>query len=478
MKKRTLLLLSVLLLLCAAAFLLVKRHVALSGNEAARFAVAESILERGTTAIDGSMFRTPDKAELGGRFYGDKPPLLTFFAAGCGWLLMRFGLSFQETPEAMIGGINMVFFLLTCMTGVFLHLAMRRKGAGFAFSAFAGFCAVATTLVLPYAVTIGNHGVCAALLMMLLWLCERGEDAAWTGAHAFCAGLAAGLVFNVELVAGGTFGLGVFLLIATAPGAARERMRRIGLYAIGGAALLLAEGAMNAVNHGSPLPLYLLTHRPDLAERDAAAYAWDVLFGAEGIFLYTPALLAILPAIGDREIRRDRVFRCMTICCAAATAIFILSTSDRGGWCYGFRFLVPLSPILLFYGFLALRRKNSPAAWALFAAALLWGGVAAGFGVCNPWVAKCEGKPDSDHARATTGVRNAFLANVLVFCWDRDPDGRATRFLMDRVYGRNSVLPYLFLEHVNRGDEDGARRVLLAIPPEEEALPARAGNGN
>lgn len=462
-----------IVLICAAvsaAFLLAKRRVALSGNEAARFAVAESILERGTTAIDGSMFRTPDKAEIRGRFYGDKPPLLTFFAAGCAWLLMRAGLSFSETPEAMIAGINVVFFLLTSLTGFFFGAAMRQKGVGLPLSVFSGFCAFATTLVLPYAVTIGNHGVSASILMILLWLCNRAEQTTWTNASAFAAGLLAGLAFNVEFVSGGTFALGVFFLIASAPGGASEKIRRLSAYAAVGTALLLAEAAMNVVNHGSPLPLYFLTHRPALAERNGLFYAWNALFGFEGIFLYTPALLAILPAFGNPELRKDRVFRCMTACSGAAILIFLLSTSDYGGWCYGFRFAVPFAPILLYYGFLAVRSMRKPVATTLFAIALLWGGVVAGFGLGNPWVAKCEGKPDPEMRRSTTFVRNAFAANALVFFWDRNPDGCATRFLTDRVYGRAVALPYLFCEHVNRGDMSGADKVLQRIREEIKAL--------
>src|SRR5262249_19665936 len=44
-------------------------------NDGSRLAAAESLVDRGTWAIDGSAFVTMDKLRIGGRFYSDKPPV-------------------------------------------------------------------------------------------------------------------------------------------------------------------------------------------------------------------------------------------------------------------------------------------------------------------------------------------------------------------------------------------------------------------
>ena len=66
------------------ALQLAKHDVTHTGIETSRYAVVESVLERGTFAIDDSFFTTPDKCERNGHFYGDKPPLLTFVAIAWG----------------------------------------------------------------------------------------------------------------------------------------------------------------------------------------------------------------------------------------------------------------------------------------------------------------------------------------------------------------------------------------------------------
>ena len=55
----------------ALGFLLAKHDVTHVGIETSRYSTVESVLERGTFAIDDSIFTTPDKAERNGHFYGD-----------------------------------------------------------------------------------------------------------------------------------------------------------------------------------------------------------------------------------------------------------------------------------------------------------------------------------------------------------------------------------------------------------------------
>ena len=55
------------------ALILAKHDVTHAGNETSRYSVVESVLERGTFAIDDSIFKTPDKGQRNGHYYGDNP---------------------------------------------------------------------------------------------------------------------------------------------------------------------------------------------------------------------------------------------------------------------------------------------------------------------------------------------------------------------------------------------------------------------
>ena len=88
-----------------------------------------------------------------------------------------------------------------------------------------------------------------------------------------------------------------------------------------------------------------------------------------------------------------------------------------------------------------------------------WGVVTSLVGTMNPWNCGYEG------SRPPPGlflqkVRNGFLSNVLVFTFDHAPRGAVSRFLIDRVYGRDIAFPYLYVEYENRHDAEGIKRVI------------------
>lgn len=78
---------------------------AYSSNDASRLATIESLVERGTWAIDASPFATVDRIKVGEHFYSDKPPILSLAGAGVYSILHNvFGLTLQPwgcTPERM-----------------------------------------------------------------------------------------------------------------------------------------------------------------------------------------------------------------------------------------------------------------------------------------------------------------------------------------------------------------------------------------
>ena len=96
------------LLLLAAAFVFVKREVTRVGVETSRLAVVQSLVDNGTFDISQSIFTTNDKACINGKYYGDKPPLLTWLSAGEYFLLSRvFHLTFTNAYHTVLFLLNL-----------------------------------------------------------------------------------------------------------------------------------------------------------------------------------------------------------------------------------------------------------------------------------------------------------------------------------------------------------------------------------
>ena len=470
MKIRFLIFLTVSVLL---AFLLAKHDVAVAGNETSRYSAVESFLERGTfviahdevvqvendgvpsrktVVVEDSIFSTPDKGKRNGQYYGDKPPLLTFAVIAWGSLLKCFGIRFvQDDYFRAVYLTNVMIFILSCLTGWFFYLGLRRRkrmpeGYRIALSVLS----IASTLVLPYASTLNNHTLCAAAMMGLILLLERCEEFGLTWRRAFFAGIMTGLLLNLEFVTGGVMGLAVFIFVLNT--GSPRRIENMLMYAVGAGLMIMAEGGMNMVSYGSPLPLYLSTHKPSFVEKNYLSYAFNILFGYEGFFLYMPALLFVGFACMSERMRRDRVFRYMMASTLGAMFLFAVGTSDVGGWCYGYRFLIPFAPVLLYYVSIYFGRPRPRLKrWHLFRLALLWGIVFALVGLTNPWNIGYEGSNTPKNS-LNEHFKNGFLANSFVFFWRYSPNSALTQFFMDHVYRRDYAMLYLSFELRNRRD--------------------------
>ena len=460
------------------AFLLSKHDVTEAGNETSRYSVVESVLERGTFVIahdgiapdprDGvmkqgvipdSIFVTTDKGVRDGKYYGDKPPLLTFAAIAWGRILKCFGVRFLAGDYFQAVYLtNMLVFVLSCLTGWFFYVGLsRRKRMPEGYRIAMSVLSVASTLVLSYAVTLNNHTLCAAAMMGLILLLEDCEETGLTRLRAFLSGIMTGLLLNLEFVTGGVMGIAVFVFVLTA--IAPHRIENALMYAAGAGMMIMVEAGMNMISYGSPLPLYLSTHKPTFTEKNYLTYAFHILFGFEGFFLYMPALLFAGFACASERMRRDRVFVTMTASTAAAIVLFAVGTSDFGGWCYGFRFLIPFAPVLLYYAAIYFGRPRPRLKrWELFRLALLWGVVFSVVGVMDPWNASYEGSL-TKKGSLEENFKNSFLANSFVFFWRHAPRSAVTQMFMDRVYGRESAVLYLRMELFNRHDGKGLEQL-------------------
>ena len=304
-------------------------------------------------------------------------------------------------------------------------------------------------------------------MMGLILLLERCEETGLTRLRAFMAGVMTGLLLNLEFVTGGVMGIAVFVFVLTS--ISPHRIENALIYATGAGLLILSEAGMNMISYGSPLPLYLSTHKPSFVEKNYLSYAFHILFGYEGFFLYMPALLFVGFACASPRMRRDRVFVYMMASTAAAMLLLAVGTSDFGGWCYGYRFLIPFAPVLLYYAAIYFGRPRPRLKrWKVFRLALLWGVIFSVVGVMDPWNASYEGSLTQKNA-LPEHFKNSFLANAFVFCWQVSPHSALTQIFMDRVYGREYAMMYLMMELNNRNDYAGLRRLAEEIREMEEA---------
>ena len=463
---------------------LVHDEITWSGNESTRLATVERLLESGTFAIDGSPIQTVDRVRIGGRFYSDKPLLLTVWLATVAWPLHRaLDLSFAADG-------NLIVWMLTCLgvTSFSLLLTalfaarLRRSGAGAGVALALGVAAVLTTWVVTFGTTINNHTPAAALVFALLLLLEREQEQRRPAGLGlpFAAGLLAATVAAIEIPTGAVFA-------AAAAGVLAARRRRRALPALlafaGGAALVaLAVAAIDLVAYGHALPAYLVPgafdfpgnihttaaaglHRPESVPR----YLFALTFGERGVFLHQPALLLAFAFLWSERRRLGSVEIASALAVCVLVAFYATRTGDLGGWAYGFRFLVPVIPVLFWWAsrwMLAGGRVRRLA----FAGLAVAGLATSWIGTWNPWPVVYEGAATAPGA-VEHHVRSPLLANVLVRGFERGADGAAFRLLFEH-YGRRVSLGYLHKALVNlRREHLLPRLVALARDTRPSAPP-------
>ncbi|MBI3846422.1 MAG: hypothetical protein HY292_17475 [Planctomycetes bacterium] len=368
------------------------------GSESSRFALVESLVERGTFAIDDSTFAdTVDRARIGNHWYSDKPPLLSVVSAPVYALLHACGLSFRETPRTTI---YLMSLLVSGASLAFLALlffrALPNLGVDGADRWLQTAGAAFGTLAFAFATTFSNHAVSAlALFAGAVSFLDRA---------AFRAGLFLGAAAAIEIPVGGLF-LAVLGIVLVVESAHERRWQRLATFVIGGAIPIAATAALGLLAYGDPRPAYLI---PEAFRFEGSlhtgsgfagisgaparlAYAVHALVGNRGLFVHSPVVVLVVPAVVILAMRRDephRRDRLVLAVSAVATIVFhLLQTSDGGGWAWGFRFFTAISPLLLFVAAPFLARAR-----AAFVALLVPSVLLALLGATDPWPVVDEGQ--------------------------------------------------------------------------------------
>lgn len=438
-----------------------------AGNDASRWAQIESLVDHGSATIEPSRFarRTVDRVQVGDALYSNKPPFFALvgavvyapLAAVTGWRL-----SDPATASRMIWLLTV---LLVGLPGAWLVAEFDRQTARHSTLAPRWRTALsvalgAGTLLISFAGTLNNHVPAAALLAASFF--------AALDARFGAAGLACGLAGAIDLLPG--FGLAPFLAWAAMGSAVRRNWSGLGRFAAGLSVGIAATVAANLVVTGTVLFPKWLPGGVDLAARagasvagvvlpQSATYPLEILFGPHGLFAVSPVLvvgavgwLAALarPPFGERTL-----WRAVAVGMAVQFAGHAVVAGSYGGWSYGYRYLLPIQPLLLFGAGTALASRGRR---IVFAALLPVSILFSTLGAFHPWPPGFEQEPRR-HPVADS-VTNPIGANATALCYRFVPEAGLCGRLAESFVSEDAELRdrYLQLFFHSKGDLATMRR--------------------
>jgi hypothetical protein len=437
-----------------------------AGNDASRWAQVESLVDHGTASIESSRFRqTVDRVEIGGRAYSNKPPALAFLAAAIYWPLEAatgWSLGDRDSAGRVIWTLTLLLVGLPgALTVATFDGAVRRfHGVGRLLRIGLTVALAAGTLLLSFAGTFQSHVPAAFLLLLALLAALDGR--------AGRAGLWAGLAGALDLLPG--FGMAPFLAAIAVGGAPHGRRRALGRFAAGLGVGVLAAAAANLATTGSPLPPKMVPGAVDAAAAagpsvagvvlpQGRAYPLEILFGSHGLFTVSPVLLfgllGLLVCCWRPHFARPAAWRWLALGLLVQVVGHALVAGSYGGWSYGFRYLLPIQPLLLFAAPAVLVARPVKMA---FAALLPVSVLFAGLGAFHPWPPAFEQATQVDPVAAT--VRNPIGGNAAALAERRLPGGRMATALGARYVDPDPELRRLYyrLFFASKGDLETMRR--------------------
>jgi hypothetical protein len=353
-------------------------------NDGSRLATAESLIERGTLAIDDSVFVRPppdlaqrgllppepnpvyslahgtkDKLLIDGHYYSDKPMIPAVVNAGTYRLLMFFGL---PSPDDRPNVFTRVSTILLCGFGYAIAVScLWRLGQRVGLSPcwrlvwLAGF-ALAT--MLPAYTRQLNAGMpqlgAVAALALLLSRNAAGNAPRWV---FVLAGSCAGFGYTIDLASGAPL-VALAALIVTLR---TRRVQSVALFLLGALPWIVAHHAVHyAIGHtllplnmvpeylewpGSPFDRSNMTGIARHSPLGFLLYTRDLLIGESGFLLFNlPILLAVAMAwkVLARPVPDRLDLAAMIAWFAIVIAIYAVLSDNLGGYCLSIRWFVPL----------------------------------------------------------------------------------------------------------------------------------------
>ena len=383
------------------------------GGDRARFATAESLVERGTFAIDDSPgLITVDKVYIDGHFYGCQPPVMSILITAFYFPLHKLGLNFARNERILIWILTLIFSggsaaLTAVLLGKIHHLNRSNKTSSIKFALLFFF----TTLFLSYCVSLNNHIFAGFLIILSYYLTVYKPS---QPAALFFAGLSVSTAFVTDPPAGMAFAAALFIYYLFV----HKNLRCALLYIIGAIPPLLIHSLANMKISGSVFPvnvnpeyfqypgtIFNETNLSGVVSNDSLkeiiTYGFNCLFGPRGLFIYTPllifALIGCVFALKHKHSRPKVLLIILPI--IFILAFYIWRTQNYGGDSYGIRFFLAFMPVLFLGIILMQDTLRKKIVRLLFKIAVVWSFIFAAVGIVLP-------APDAD-----LGL-NSFVANL------------------------------------------------------------------
>jgi hypothetical protein len=396
-----------------------------SFNDGSRLATVDSLVDRGTLAIDDSIFVRPppldsppgklpyaplswswmavhgtyDKVLVRGHFYSDKPPIQSLLLAGVYQVAkVLFGLDARENTALFVYLMTLASSGLSYVISVVFAYRMGRilslpVGQAVLLCASLGLATVA----LPYTRQVNGHiallGVTIPIFERLAALGAKGETPGLTA--ALLLGTLTGLAYALDQPTGA-------LLIAGTGGVLflRRPGVKLPLLVLAGALpwVVVHQAVIYSISGGfvplGQVPAYF--DYPDAAfdesnmtgrwlhetPWDFMVYAAGLLFGSQGFLLSNLPLLLAVPAVPFlfRRLPRSRPELLFAVGLSVGTwLVYAALSNNYSGFCCSIRWFVPLLAPGFFV--LALLLREYPrwfrpflilSAWGMILTGLMW----------------------------------------------------------------------------------------------------------
>lgn len=358
-----------------------------------RINTARALVEQNTFAIENvEGEKTVDQIFYNGHIYSSKPPLPAVTYAGIYYILHKTtNLEFN----AIFGRIIILFSSNLCfaLLLVFFYKSLEYFKIEKIYKIILTFSLGFSTLLFPYSTSLFNHTPAALFVFLSFYYLLKTVNPSFTKTMAdkeeknipklyALSGLFLSLAIVTETVQASIIFLAFFLFIILD----KKYRKNIFWFLLGALPIGLLYIVYNLNTTGSILPPYFYSKRlyqfpgsywanPKMADaftHNKFLYFFNIMFGIQGIFLYTPVLIfgfwGIIKAIKNKTSVWQKPTWLILLTSAFIILFLTFTTNNYGGASYGFRWFIIMYPCVLFFTPLIFEnnKNNKIIGWFLF----------------------------------------------------------------------------------------------------------------
>jgi len=364
-------------------------------------ALAASIVENGTLSIDKSVFAvTGDKVFIRGRFYSDKPPIMSFLAAIIYYPLYKLGftMTFQDNPAYylitfLLQGVG----LLLCV--FCFYLLLREYPMRESYQVLMASALAFASLLLPWSVVLSNNSFAACCLFIGYFFMNKAMSAKPKKMLMTLAGFCQGIAVSADHTTGILVSACIAILIITKEIRGYFLFFFLPVLLLGSATLVYYQALSGSIipfeTHkelwayaGSSWDAHALSglhvNSPFVILKTVVKYS----IGPNGFLIYNPFLIIGLyyAFILIKEKKTGWKNSFILLSGTALTVIYYCLFAEGAGGCsYSIRWFLPFLPIIYchmwpFFGGLNKVKKAAFVMLFCFSVVMALGGVV------NPWI--------------------------------------------------------------------------------------------